>query len=72
VGEGGRCPFHEDRKASFGVNREGNYWHSFAGCGRGTIIDFWMKWRDINFSIAIRELSEIMGVEKRTTILIAF
>ena len=38
----GRCPFHDDQVASFSVNREENYWHCFAGCGAGSIIDFYM------------------------------
>ena len=41
----GLCPFHDDQEYSFGVDKEGNYWHCFAGCGGGSIIDFWMKWR---------------------------
>ena len=41
----GLCPFHADEHSSFGVNDKGNYWHCFAGCGGGSIIDFWAKWR---------------------------
>jgi hypothetical protein len=41
----GLCPFHDDHHPSFGVNDEGNYWHCFAGCGGGSVIDFWMKWQ---------------------------
>lgn len=57
----GRCPFHDDQHASFGVNEEGNYWHCFAGCGGGSIIDFWMKWKGIEFQQAVNELSDILG-----------
>jgi hypothetical protein len=60
----GNCPFHDDQHASFGVNREGNYWNCFAGCGGGTIIDFWMKWKGIEFSQAVSELADLLGVEK--------
>lgn len=42
----GLCPFHQDTHRSFGVNEAGNYWHCWAGCGGGSIIDFWMKWRE--------------------------
>jgi hypothetical protein len=42
----GKCPFHDDEHPSFSVNDKGNYWHCFAGCGGGSIIDFWMKWRE--------------------------
>jgi DNA primase len=50
----GLCPFHDDHRPSFGVNDEGNYWHCFAGCGGGSVIDFWMKWRECDFTTAVR------------------
>ena len=53
----GLCPFHDDQHPSFGVNDEGNYWHCFAGCGGGSVIDFWMKWRGCDFRTAVRELA---------------
>jgi len=56
----GYCPFHEDQHMSFGVNEKGNYWHCFAGCGGGSIIDFWMKWRQLEFGEAVHELSEML------------
>jgi DNA primase len=55
----GLCPFHDDHNPSFGVNAEGNYWHCFAGCGGGSVIDFWMKWRECDFTTAIKELAEM-------------
>lgn len=60
----GCCPFHDDAHPSFGVNKEGNYWQCFSGCGSGSIIDFWMKWKGIEFSQAVDELAEILGVKK--------
>ena len=42
----GHCPFHDDEHPSFGVNDKRNYWHCFAGCGGGSVIDFWAKWRE--------------------------
>jgi hypothetical protein len=56
----GLCPFHDDHRPSFGVNDEGNYWHCFAGCGGGSVIDFWMKWRECDFTTALRELAEML------------
>ena len=61
----GRCPFHDDQHPSFGVNKEGNYWQCFSGCGSGSIIDFWMKWKDIEFPQAVDELADLLGVEKK-------
>ena len=56
----GLCPFHDDHTPSFGVNIEGNYWHCFAGCGGGSAIDFWMKWRSCDFGTAVRELAGML------------
>ena len=56
----GLCPFHDDHHPSFGVNDEGNYWNCFAGCGGGSVIDFWMNWRECEFTTAIRELVEML------------
>jgi hypothetical protein len=56
----GLCPFHDDHHPSFGVNAEGNYWNCFAGCGGGSVIDFWMKWRKCDFTTAVRELAEMV------------
>ena len=56
----GQCPFHDDQVASFSVNAQDNYWHCFAGCGGGSIIDFWMNWRKVDFVTAVVELSELL------------
>ncbi len=56
----GLCPFHEDHHPSFAVNTEENYWHCFAGCGGGSIIDFWMKWQKVDFTTALRELAGML------------
>jgi hypothetical protein len=56
----GLCPFHDDRRKSFSVNADENYWHCFAGCGGGSLIDFWMKWRDCDFTVALRELAQML------------
>lgn len=61
----GHCPFHEDQHQSFQVNVQGNYWHCYAGCGGGSIIDFFMKWRDHqgedgSFTATIKTLREML------------
>lgn len=61
----GVCPFHDDHEFSFGVDEEGNFWNCFAGCGGGSIIDFWMRWRslqgmDAAFTPTILELREML------------
>ena len=57
----GKCPFHDDQQASFAVNADGNYWHCFAGCGGGSIIDFWMKLQGCDFTSAIHQLADILS-----------
>ncbi|MFC1959382.1 CHC2 zinc finger domain-containing protein [Chloroflexota bacterium] len=62
----GHCPFHNDGRKSFGVNRDENYWHCFAGCGGGSIIDFKMRQLETgqdkaDFTAALKALaSEIL------------
>lgn len=61
----GHCPFHEDDHPSFRVNARENYWHCFADCGGGSIIDFWMKWRqkqglEASFVATITELADML------------
>lgn len=59
-GAAGHCPFHDDQHASFAVNAAGNYWSCFAGCGGGSVIDFWMKWRKCDFKTALAELARML------------
>ncbi len=61
----GHCPFHPDNHKSFSVNSEKNYWHCFSGCGGGSLIDFWAKWREAhgqpsNFTETIKELAAML------------
>ena len=51
------CPFHNDYHPSLGVNEEGNYGNCWAGCGGGSVIDSWQKWRKCDFTTAVRELA---------------
>lgn len=56
----GLCPFHDDHNPSFSINDAENYWRCFAGCGGGSLIDFWMKWQECDFVDAIRELTDLV------------
>lgn len=56
----GLCPFHEDHRESFSIDQERNYWHCFAGCEGQTVIDFWMKWNDVDFKQAVKELAGML------------
>jgi DNA primase len=54
----GLCPFHADTHPSLAVNLAENYWQCFAGCGGGTIIDFYMQWYSVDVGTAIQALKE--------------
>jgi hypothetical protein len=56
----GHCPFHDDKNRSFSVNAEKNYWHCFSGCGGGSVIDFWMRYKDLEFVNAEGELAKML------------
>ena len=61
----GYCPFHDDSRMSFGVNEAKNFWHCFAGCGGGSIIDFWQRWRELHgqddsFAATVKDLATIL------------
>lgn len=61
----GLCPFHDDQVNSFSVDEQGNYWQCFAGCGGGSLIDFWMQWRqahgqDSSFTATIKDLANLL------------
>ena len=57
----GLCPFHDDQVESFSVNDDENYWNCFAGCGGGSVIDFWMKLRGCDFATAVNDLSRMQS-----------
>jgi hypothetical protein len=59
----GRCPFHDDQHPSLSVNFDEGYWHCFAGCGGGSVIDFWMKLNNMTFAEAVGDLAILMDIE---------
>ncbi|MGE5073565.1 MAG: CHC2 zinc finger domain-containing protein [Anaerolineae bacterium] len=59
----GRCPFHDDQHPSLSVNFDEGYWHCFAGCGGGSVIDFWMKLHSMSFAEAVSDLAAKMNIE---------
>jgi hypothetical protein len=61
----GLCPFHDDQHSSFSVNEQEGYWQCFAGCGGGSIIDFWARWREnhgqnLDFVALLGELADML------------
>jgi DNA primase len=62
----GLCPFHAERKPSFGVSREAGLFHCF-GCGAGgDIIRFVERTQQVSFREAVRRLAVRVGIRLET------
>lgn len=58
-----RCPFHDERSASFTVSPTKQFYHCF-GCGaHGTAISFLMNYERLEFLDAVDELARRAGME---------
>ena len=66
----GLCPFHNDHVESFSVHHDRNFWKCFA-CGKsGSIVDFWMYYRDCDFNTAVKQLAGMLllwGTSRHST-----
>ncbi len=61
----GLCPFHSDRKPSFTVSEEKQIFRCF-GCGAGgDVIAFYMKFHNVGFAEAVRELARRYNLDLR-------
>ncbi|TLX21150.1 DNA primase [Thermomonas fusca] len=58
-----RCPFHDERSASFTVSPTKQFYHCF-GCGaHGTAISFLIQYDRLEFLDAVEELARRVGLE---------
>ncbi|RTL37737.1 MAG: DNA primase [Candidatus Melainabacteria bacterium] len=59
----GRCPFHEERSASFSVVPDKGFFHCFGCHAKGDVYAFLMKIKGMDFPSAVRELAHKYGVQ---------
>ena len=58
-----RCPFHDEKTASFSVSPKKQIFHCF-GCGvGGNVINFVMEYEKLTFIEAVKELAERANIE---------
>jgi len=52
------CPFHEDKKISFSINKSTGMWICFANCGEGGIISLVAKFENCSYDDAKQKISK--------------
>ena len=59
----GRCPFHQERSASFTVDPQKNLFHCFGCQAGGDVFAFYMQLHAVGFLQAVRELAASHGLQ---------
>jgi DNA primase len=62
----GRCPFHDERTPSFGVNPVEKVYHCFGCQASGDVFRFVMETEGFDFTGALQALADRFGVELQT------
>jgi DNA primase len=58
-----RCPFHDEKSASFHVSRDKGVFYCFGCKASGDVFDFYQRIEGVSFPEAIRALAERAGIE---------
>jgi DNA primase len=62
----GRCPFHDERTPSFGVNADEKVYHCFGCQASGDAFTFLMETEGLDFTSALETLAGRFGVQLQT------
>src|SRR5436305_121984 len=62
----GRCPFHDERTPSFGVNADDKVYHCFGCQASGDAFTFLMETEGLDFTAALESLADRFGVQLQT------
>ena len=62
----GRCPFHDERTPSFGVNPIDKVYYCFGCQDSGDVFKFVMETEGLDFPGALQTLADRFGVELQT------
>ncbi|MBZ0156277.1 MAG: AAA family ATPase [Alphaproteobacteria bacterium] len=57
------CPLHEDTNPSLSVNLSTGQWNCLAGCGGGSVFDFYMKRHGCDYRTAFNALADRAGLK---------
>jgi DNA primase len=59
----GLCPFHQEKTPSFKVDTKTNSWYCFGCQAKGSVFDFIMQTKGVDFGEAVQLLAREMGLE---------
>ena len=57
------CPFHDEKTPSFSVSQTKQFYYCFGCNAHGTVVGFLMDYARMEFTEAIEELAERVGME---------
>src|SRR5207248_2447178 len=62
----GRCPFHDERTPSFGINPDKKVYYCFGCQASGDVFNFVMETEGLDFTGALESLANRFGVQLET------